>query len=328
MTKLAIVLICIFSFISCSENIIQQNRCKRFVKNLNEKRKKHLENKNQLFTKSNKSKYYLKCLKTYLKKDINKYYRIARFFIDKKFHKISKSFWGRKVILWSIPLAMKSNKGYLGRFYFLRSLSLLYHLDEKGALKFFIKSVQSYKKFPKFLIKDKNFFVKEIYSPFNDKNRRNLLLLKRRKVSGFGEYRNTYIPGHKHSGVDFKGKYKEKVYAVGNGQVIDIHLNFPFKTVVIAHFDFKRRKIFYTSYKHITQVKVNVGQWVSKQTLLGRLFTKKENLKAGYSINHLHFEIRNSFKDEGSASWTIKKIEELKVFCVDPMIFFKEHLSF
>ena len=168
--------------------------------------------------------------------------------------------------------------------------------------------------------------IHDFYTPFQDKKRQSYQSLKRRFVSGFGAYRGTYIKGHLHSGTDFKGKYNEKVYAIGKGKVIDIHLGFPHRTVVILH-KLENGEVFFSSYKHIEDIQVETGDFVDEKTLIGRLFNKHELKDSGFPVCHLHFEIRKSFEDFGEKSWSSMNKKELNQYFMNPMQFFRNHIK-
>ena len=136
----------------------------------------------------------------------------------------------------------------------------------------------------------------------------------------------SFVKGHKHSGIDLKGKISEKVYSVGTGQVVDIHLSFPHLTLVLKHY-LSDGSIIYSSYKHIEDIMVKTGDKVDENTHLARLFNEDELKRSKFGVTHLHFEIRKSIKDGGTASWTSMTMEELDKYCIDPMKFLKKRLE-
>lgn len=158
-------------------------------------------------------------------------------------------------------------------------------------------------------------------SPFQKPEGRDPRQLLRRVSGKFGDYRASYVRGHKHSGVDLDGRYREPVFAACPGRVIDIHLDFPHRTVVLEHLRPGGQRIM-TTYKHITDIRVREGDAVTTQTQLGRLFDAEEHKASGFRTNHLHLEVRRSFDDGGSASWTTMTVEELERIFVDPLVAF------
>ncbi len=164
-----------------------------------------------------------------------------------------------------------------------------------------------------------------VHTPFQDSDRQSFVAIRKRKRSGFGAHRVSFIKGHKHSGLDLRGRYKERVFAICEGVVVDIHLGFPHRTVVIEHRGQDGRS-FYSSYKHIEDIEVQVGDRVSAKTSLGRLFTRAERQKARFD-QHLHFEIRKRIDDEGAASWSTMSLRELRKVFEDPERFFRRRFG-
>ncbi len=165
-----------------------------------------------------------------------------------------------------------------------------------------------------------------VHSPFLDPDRRSLPTLAKRFGSGFGDHRDSYIKGHKHAGLDIKTDFAEAVYAVCPGVVEDIHLGSPHRTVVVRHVMADGTTL-WSSYKHVEDVGVRVGQRVGVETKIGRVFDKGEQSTSGWKMNHLHFEVRTSFADGGTASWTSMTMEELRRYATDPRVFFEEGLA-
>ncbi len=163
-----------------------------------------------------------------------------------------------------------------------------------------------------------------VHTPFQDADRRSFAAIRRRKRSGFGAHRVSFIRGHKHSGLDLRGRYQEPVFAICEGLVRDVHLGFPHRTVVVEHRGKDGRRIF-SSYKHIEEITVRVGDRVDAQRRLGRLFTRAERVSARFD-QHLHFEIRKRFDDEGEASWSTMSLRTLRRIFEDPERFFRRRL--
>lgn len=167
----------------------------------------------------------------------------------------------------------------------------------------------------------------EFYSPFNDTDRKSIQSIKGRVVGSYGEYRESYKPGHLHAGIDLEGSFSETIYAIGSGQVHLIFREFPHQSVIVKH-QLADGHYLYSVYTHVEQVKVNVGDWVDEQTPLARLFNQDELKRANFGTpNHLHFEIRKSIADDGRASYASMTREELDKYCMDPMDFFRFYLE-
>ena len=148
--------------------------------------------------------------------------------------------------------------------------------------------------------------------------------LKMRIIGRYGEYRKSNVPGHLHSGIDLEGKYNEPVYPIGDGTVTHIFRRFPHQTVYIMHDD-SSGKPFYSAYVHIEDIKVRVGDRVTKDTIIARIFNEDELRDSKFgTLPHLHFEIRHNIDDNGAASYKSMNITELNKYCIDPLIFFKK----
>ena len=167
----------------------------------------------------------------------------------------------------------------------------------------------------------------KFFSPFNESSRTEFKNIKKRLSGRFGEYRSSWKPGHMHAGIDLKGSYKETIYPIGKGQVIHIFRSFPHTTIVIQHY-LSDNKTIYSMYTHIADLKINQGDWVDEKTPLARLFNEEELKQAEFgTANHLHLEIRKSFADRGWASNHCLTMDELKKYCLDPLVFFQKNLK-
>jgi murein DD-endopeptidase MepM/ murein hydrolase activator NlpD len=150
--------------------------------------------------------------------------------------------------------------------------------------------------------------------------------LKRRIQSRFGDGRVSFVRGHLHAGLDLAAKASEPVFAICEGVVVDQHLDYPHTTLVVAH-QLEGGRTVYSSYKHVADVKVKVGDRVAADTQLARVFNRGEQRGAGWRRRHLHFEMRHRIEDEGSASWTSMTREDLERYAFDPAPFFAERLQ-
>ncbi len=151
--------------------------------------------------------------------------------------------------------------------------------------------------------------------------------LKERIIGKYGDYRSSNVPGHKHSGIDIEGNFSEPVYSIGKGTVTHIFRGFPHKTIYIRHSDGKGMP-FYSVYIHVEDIKIKVGDRVTKNTIIARIFNKEELMSSNFGTPpHLHFEIRHNINDKGEASYKSMSIYELNQYCMDPLIFFNNTLK-
>ncbi len=151
--------------------------------------------------------------------------------------------------------------------------------------------------------------------------------LKKRITGRYGDYRKSNVPGHRHSGIDLEGKFNEPVYSIGDGTVTHIFRKFPHKTVYILH-DNSGGKPFYSAYIHVEDIKVRIGDRVTKDTVIARIFNEEELNASNFGTPpHLHFEIRLSIDDNGAASYNSMNISGLNKYCMDPSLFFEKTLK-
>lgn len=165
------------------------------------------------------------------------------------------------------------------------------------------------------------------YLPFDVEDRQSMKYL--RNISPFGSSRSSFKKGHYHSGLDcMPKKYSEPVwvYAMSEGVVCSIHLSKHFKTVVVKHV-LSDSTIVFSSYKHINDIKVAVGDQVNKNNKIARVLTKKEAHSYKGAYDYLHLEIRKSFDDFGCASWLTMTKEVLNYYFYDPDKFMKKYIS-
>jgi len=149
-------------------------------------------------------------------------------------------------------------------------------------------------------------------------------------ISRFGANRVSYVRGHLHSGADLvpsaPGEPFVHVLPVAWGAVCSIHLGAPHTTVVVEHRMADGQRLF-TSYKHLAETYVEVGQQVSPETKLGRLYTRREARVQGGPYDHLHLEVRKDFDDHGAASWTTMSEAALRARFLDPVTFLEQRLG-
>jgi murein DD-endopeptidase MepM/ murein hydrolase activator NlpD len=170
---------------------------------------------------------------------------------------------------------------------------------------------------------DPRFVCREFFSPYLETDRKSLRLLRRRLCGRYGDYRRSYKPGHLHAGIDLRGDFEETVYPVGRGFVHLVFRDFPHKTVAIRH-RLPDGSIFYSMYVHVEDIRVEEGDAVTEKTPLARLFNREELEQADFgNANHLHLEIRKSLEDGGWASASSMSMEELNIYCLDPLEFFR-----
>lgn len=148
-----------------------------------------------------------------------------------------------------------------------------------------------------------------------------------RIVSKFGDFRSAGGDnGHRHAGVDLKGVFGEEVYPISSGKILAISFKDLSGGVVIEHLLPDGKKV-YSKYVHIQDIPVRVGERVSRQTRIGRLFDEASFKKSLYKHNHLHLEIRKDYKDKGTDSSYSQSRKELELHCFDPARFMREHLD-
>jgi murein DD-endopeptidase MepM/ murein hydrolase activator NlpD len=84
----------------------------------------------------------------------------------------------------------------------------------------------------------------------------------------------------------------------------------------------------WTTYVHVAQITVQIGDIVTSDTVIGHLMNKKQLNKYGWVYNHLHFEVlRNPRIGNGGkllsySTWCKTKNEVMKHF-YNPVDFFK-----
>ena len=178
-----------------------------------------------------------------------------------------------------------------------------------------------------FILENTSRVCDAFFSPFNETDRKNLKLIEQRITGIYGEYRRSYKPGHHHAGLDLKGDFNEKIYALGFGWVVQIFRQFPHRSVVIEH-HLPDGNILYSMYVHVEDIQVRIGDWVDANTPLARLFSEDELERADFgTANHLHLEIRKTLADRGRASYASMSMAELNKVCMDPLKFFRKHLQ-
>lgn len=125
----------------------------------------------------------------------------------------------------------------------------------------------------------------KFFSPFNEPERCKYQNIEKRCFSGYGEYRSSEIKGHKHSGIDLRGKLSENVYPIGVGKVYAVLWSFPYLAVVIIH-PLPKDEFVYSLYLHIEDIRVKVGDWVDENTIIARLFNSEEFNESRYKQSH------------------------------------------
>ncbi len=163
-----------------------------------------------------------------------------------------------------------------------------------------------------------------LYYPVGEERSRKLYEIEQSIIGHFGDRRKSKTYGHKHAGIDIRGNYSDNVYPICKGRVIKVFRDSPHRTICIRHFD-KLGKRYYSMYLHVEDITVLVGDEVSENTRIGRLFTKKELEESEFHTEpHLHLEIRHSIDDGGDATFNSMSLSELKKYCIDPLEFFNE----
>ncbi len=164
-----------------------------------------------------------------------------------------------------------------------------------------------------------NVYSSSFYSPFRDRTGFQFKYYKDRIISKYGIHRSSEIYGHKHAGIDIEGEHSQNVYAIGKGKVINIFREFPHKTIYVRHMHNVEEPV-YSVYIHIENIQVNIGDEVTENTVLGRIFNKDELLRLNFNTApHIHLEIRHDVSDNGDATFTSMTKEELNKYCINPL---------
>lgn len=103
-----------------------------------------------------------------------------------------------------------------------------------------------------------------------------------------------HLPTHVHTGVDLQNRYRggpgEDVYAVARGKVYDVKFQDQGTRVTLLHF-LPNGEIIFTSYIHVSDIRVRKGMLVGSQTVIAKRFTEEELKKYGGLYDHLHFQV-------------------------------------
>jgi murein DD-endopeptidase MepM/ murein hydrolase activator NlpD len=176
------------------------------------------------------------------------------------------------------------------------------------------------------LAEDGNKRCAKFFSPFVEQDRSKYQTIVKRCFSNYGDYRSSNIRGHKHAGIDLRGKLNEKVYPIGAGKVSDIIWSFPNRAIAIIH-PLANAESVYSLYVHVEDIQVKQGDWVDENTIIARLFNATEFKKSQFKTVHLHLEIRKSMADRGRASISSMNIKDLNQYCSNPKEFLKKYLE-
>lgn len=163
-------------------------------------------------------------------------------------------------------------------------------------------------------------------SPFLDKERKNIALIKTRLADGFGAYRNSLKKGHKHAGIDLKGDWNEAVFPVARGTVI-FKSHWPHKSTLVLRHQLDKESVVYSKYTHLKNLSVGVGDQVDENTKLGQLFDRELYKTSGFNYNHFHLEIRKNYQDKGRASSYSMTMKALEQHCYDPLEFLSKNFQ-
>ena len=164
------------------------------------------------------------------------------------------------------------------------------------------------------------------YSPFHVGSNKLFAPVLRRVVGRFTDWRSAKGKGRKHAGTDLRGTYDEAVYPIAAGLVIALSFRSLTGTVVVKH-RVGGGKPVYSKYIHLQDIPVKVGQAVTHETRIGRLFGEAYLKKSRYKSNHLHLEIRKDYEDKGLMSSYGMNRKELRRHCYDPLEFLRSRLD-
>jgi beta-lactamase regulating signal transducer with metallopeptidase domain len=167
------------------------------------------------------------------------------------------------------------------------------------------------------------------FTPFQEPERHVYRTVEQRMIQSYSEPYSTTLSEMKYTGIGLQGEFGEAVYAIGAGQVIHISGKFPHAEVVIAH-QMPRRKTIYSVYARIHEVQVQVGDQVTEETQIGRLFTHEEYHQSGLTQHSLHLEVRKNPEAYRSRSPHYLKYETseiLQIGFLNPLVFYQQHLQ-
>ncbi len=124
-----------------------------------------------------------------------------------------------------------------------------------------------------------------------------------RLASGFGDRIN---PFHKaeyfHRGIDFMAPRDTKVYASGDGKVVEVKRSkLPMGEGNVIEIDHGNR--YKTRYTHLGEIQVKPGQHVSKGTIIALI-----GMSGGSVSPHLHFEVLKNNKHVDPAGFIMEGI--------------------
>jgi murein DD-endopeptidase MepM/ murein hydrolase activator NlpD len=176
------------------------------------------------------------------------------------------------------------------------------------------------------MAEDSDKLCTKFFSPFIEQDRSNYQTIVNRCFSEYGDYRSSNIKGHKHAGIDLRGKLSEKIFPIGVGKVYDIIWSFPNLAIAIIH-PLPNDEYIYSLYVHIEDIQVKIGDWVDQNTVIARLFNSDEFKKSQFQTAHLHLEIRKNMEDHGRASYSSMNMKDLNKYCINPKEFLKKHLE-
>ena len=164
-------------------------------------------------------------------------------------------------------------------------------------------------------------------SPFSGNKDSDVKAFQRRIVGRFADFRTAGGDnGHRHAGIDLRGGLGEEVYPINDGRVLAASFKDLSGGVVIEHLLPDGSRL-YSKYVHIQDISVRIGEQVTPQTRLGRLFDKASFKKSRYTHNHLHLEIRKDYLDKGTDSSYSETRKDLERHCLDPEKFLGAQLT-
>ena len=144
-------------------------------------------------------------------------------------------------------------------------------------------------------------------------------------ADGFGAYRVTPKKGHKHAGIDLKGKWEEQVFPIAEGSVL--FRSYCHSIQLWSSNTNSKRKQFMQNTFTLSLLLFMLGILSIHKFLSGQLLSQEEFKQSRYPYNHLHLEIRKDYSDFGKASSYSMTMNALKRCCHDPLVFFEEGLK-
>ncbi len=113
------------------------------------------------------------------------------------------------------------------------------------------------------------------------------------EIGEFGLYRKARpkVPAHLHTGIDIQRpeKHSHHIFSIAKGVVISKRTDGPYAQLIIEHR--LENLLFWTVYEHIGEIRVQLYEEVTAETVIARFFNDGELNRYGWQFNHFHFEV-------------------------------------